>query len=563
MPRHALGQSGGRMTANAAIYFHQDGYVVDRADLKGRHAAGHGYLRAHIAGMDAGTPVTGTGPAGQASAFGKLVAEISPTAKPAWIAPLDLGRLSSIGALSLPGPSLTDAANLRLRIDPAAYSLIGITHTTASHHVMDDIASLLSAPIMPWDALICTSAAVRATVDAILCEARAYLAWRHGTPSRVASPQLPVIPLGVHTSDYAFTAHDRAAARANLAIADDEIVLLFVGRLSFHAKAHPHAMYTACEAVARRTGKRIVLIQSGWFANDAIKQAFEQGAAAWCPSVRALFADGRNADARTEAWRAADIFVSLSDNIQETFGLTPIEAMAAGLPCLVTDWNGYRDTVRDGIDGFRIATAMPAAPATDHLAVLFEAGALSYDHYCGQSSLTVSLDHARLEATLEALILQPDLRARLGGSGRKRAQDTYDWAVVFQQHRALWQHLSALRSDLSKTMPAAPRFAPARPDPARAFATYPTVAITGATRVTRTASPPDLAKIAADPLYPKPLLPDPKVWTHAQAVLTALPPGTTLSLAACAKSANVPLRSAILTAALLLKIGALRLELDL
>ena len=38
-----------------------------------------------------------------------------------------------------------------------------------------------------------------------------------------------------------------------------------------------------------------------------------------------------------------DIFVSLSDNIQETFGLTPLEGMASGLPVVATDWNGYRD----------------------------------------------------------------------------------------------------------------------------------------------------------------------------------------------------------------------------
>ena len=31
------------------------------------------------------------------------------------------------------------------------------------------------------------------------------------------------------------------------------------------------------------------------------------------------------------------MFVSLSDNIQETFGLTPIEGMASGLPLIVSD----------------------------------------------------------------------------------------------------------------------------------------------------------------------------------------------------------------------------------
>ena len=37
--------------------------------------------------------------------------------------------------------------------------------------------------------------------------------------------------------------------------------------------------------------------------------------------------------------------------MQETFGLTPLEAMAAGLPCVVSDWNGYRDTVRLFLEG--------------------------------------------------------------------------------------------------------------------------------------------------------------------------------------------------------------------
>ena len=53
---------------------------------------------------------------------------------------------------------------------------------------------------------------------------------------------------------------------------------------------------------------------------------------------------------------SSDIFISLSDNFQETFGITPLEGMASGLPVVVSDWDGYRDTVRDQIDGFTIPT---------------------------------------------------------------------------------------------------------------------------------------------------------------------------------------------------------------
>jgi hypothetical protein len=57
-----------------------------------------------------------------------------------------------------------------------------------------------------------------------------------------------------------------------------------------------------------------------WLASDA-------SAGLFCPSVRCLFVDGRDAVARERAWAATDVFTSLVDNFQETFGLTPIEAM--------------------------------------------------------------------------------------------------------------------------------------------------------------------------------------------------------------------------------------------
>ena len=57
---------------------------------------------------------------------------------------------------------------------------------------------------------------------------------------------------------------------------------------------------------------------------------------------------------RPELYNAADVFTSPIDNLQETFGLTPLEAMSCGVPQVVSDWDGYKDTVEDGITGFRI-----------------------------------------------------------------------------------------------------------------------------------------------------------------------------------------------------------------
>ena len=57
---------------------------------------------------------------------------------------------------------------------------------------------------------------------------------------------------------------------------------------------------------------------------------------------------------KTHLYRAADIYVSLSDNLQETFGISIIEAMAAGLPVIASDINGYSELISHNETGCRI-----------------------------------------------------------------------------------------------------------------------------------------------------------------------------------------------------------------
>ena len=118
-------------------------------------------------------------------------------------------------------------------------------------------------------------------------------------------------------------------------------------------------MYQALQKASTITGKKVILIECGWHANEAIAKAYIQASELACPNIKVVHLDGREVSNRKLAWASADIFCSLSDNIQETFGISPVEAMAAGLPCVVSDWDGYKDTVRDGVDGILIPTTMP------------------------------------------------------------------------------------------------------------------------------------------------------------------------------------------------------------
>lgn len=543
------------MSENAVVVFHQDSVLVARPDLKGRHSAGNGYFRAHLAAL-AGETIHASGHPSQKGPFEAFARALDPASKPNWIAPENIAGIAAVGTVMLPAPGLVEPSRLRGRLGDAAYSLVGVTHTTASHRILDALADVVAAPAMPWDAIICTSKAVRATVETVFVGAREELSQRVGANVSPPLPQLPVIPLGIHTADFEAGADERAAARAALGLEPEDVLLMFVGRLAFHAKAHPHAMYRAAERVARKSGKRLVLLQCGWFANDHIRDAFVEGAATWCPSVRALFNDGRQPDERRRAFAAADIFVSLSDNIQETYGLTPVEAMAAGLPCLVTDWDGYRDTVRDGVDGFAVPTLMPAAPFTEGLALLHEAEATSYDIYCGQSSLTVALDLARLEQALGALVGDASLRWLMGEAGRRRAREIFDWKPVFRRYQALWGELGAIRRDLGPKLARPPRGTIRRADPARLFATYPTGFLDGATRIAPAADAPDLALIARDRMFAPPLTPIPLARAMALAETVAKSGAT--SLADLAPRTGMPLPAVVLCAAMLLKLGVWR-----
>jgi len=463
-------------TINPAIVFEADGYRIDGARLMGRQAAGNGFLRAAIAARGGQPLVAYTPHKKSADLFASTVADIDPEAAAQWLPPGVFDALRKVGHLYMPGPDIGALARERLRAGPSAWSITGVTHTTASHGAMDAIADLAVAPVMPWDALICTSRAAAGTVRIVLDAQREYLKWRFGSGISTTLPQLPVIPLGVHCADFVFSPEDQRLARQALAIADDEIVALFVGRLSFHAKAHPHAMYGALEEVTRRTGRKLVLVQCGWFASKAIEEAFRAGAAAACPHVRCVFTDGRLDLSRRNSWAAADVFISLSDNIQETFGLSPVEAMAAGLPVVVSDWDGYKDTVRDGIDGFRIPTWMPPSGTGAAFAQAYECGLDTYDMYCGLTCQHVALDHRVLADRLAALATDPALRTKLGQAGREHARTVLDWPVVYRSYQMLWRELDRLRAPRAAAAPAAPApaVAPPRLDPFLAFEHYPT-----------------------------------------------------------------------------------------
>jgi len=466
---------------NPAIFYHPEAYSISGPKLMGRNAAGESFLRGFLKFSNQKEFWIQVVEQHHANDFAHKVST-SGRKKPIRVVNKhSLNELSRSGLVFYPGPGLGEHAYNR-SISKGSWSICGITHTTSSSGAMDSIVDLLISPIEPWDALICTSNAVKNNVLNLLQAQADYLRARLGI-TKLVLPQLPVIPLGIHTNDFNFSADQKITARDTLEISDNTLVVLFMGRLSFHAKAHPLAMYQALEMAVKHTKKDVVLIECGWHANKSIAQSFSDAAQQACPSVRVVNLDGRQALNRKLAWLCADIFCSLADNIQETFGIVPIEAMAAGLPVVVSDWDGYKDTVRDGIDGFRIPTLMPQEGLGLDLANRYALQLDSYDIYCGLSCSLISVDIQATKNAFISLFDSPELRRRMGEAGRQRAKENYDWEKIILQYEKLWSDLNQLQKFSVKEMK--PLFAswPARLDPFYSFRQYPTNSLTPQTRL--------------------------------------------------------------------------------
>lgn len=460
-----------------AIYFHPEAYTTTGPRLMGRHAAGESFLRGFLRYSTTDEFWVQVEARQHAQSFAEAARSNGRNEAVRVVEKRALGNLRDAGLLYYPGGNLSQQVQWRSFFGNEQWSVCGVTHTTASAGMMDALADLLVAPVQPWDAVICTSTAVKENVKQVLQAQATYLQQRLGA-TRFVLPQLPVIPLGIHTGDFNFDEAQRATARAELGADANTHVVLFVGRLSFHAKAHPLAMYRALQQAADQlpAGQRILLVECGWFANDAIGADYAKAARLACPAVQVVTLDGRMPDLRQRAWAGADVFCSLSDNIQETFGIIPIEAMAAGLPVVVSDWDGYKDTVRDGIDGFRIPTMMPPPGYGNDLALWHAMDVINYDHYCGYNCSLVAVDIAATAAAFTQLFASPELRARMGAAGRARARSDYDWATIIPRYEALWAELADQRR--AAGTPVRLRHpCPARLDPFHAFSSYPTATL--------------------------------------------------------------------------------------
>jgi len=459
---------------NAAIWYAQDGFDPVAKGINGRRVAGESFLKGFLRHADVDEFVILSKQMEEADPVRELAARLRPGMPLRAVSLIRPTGISPVETVFYPSPNYAAEAWRRAPYGTGAYALSGITHTTSTQAVMEGWMNWRVAPVEDWDAVICTSRAVQASVSFQLDLIDAHLK-RHlnATPGR--RPMLPVIPLGIHCDDFTPDPVARAALRERLGAAEQDVVFTTIARLTPHEKFDPLPIYLAMQAAQAKlpAGQKLHVAFCGVFREEYSRQVFAEGARRLMPDVGFALLDGAKAEDRKQALSGADVFMFLIDNIQETFGLAPIEGMAAGLPLLVSDWDGMKDTVTPDV-GFRVTSRALPGPHLAQEALRYQGGFDSYVQYCSLSSAMTEIDMGELTARILDLALNPGLRRKMGAAGQARARAVYDWAQVVPMMQALW---SEQRDRRHKAAARSVRYAadalPIAPSPTALFAAYP------------------------------------------------------------------------------------------
>jgi glycosyltransferase involved in cell wall biosynthesis len=165
-----------------------------------------------------------------------------------------------------------------------------------------------------------------------------------------------VVPSGVDCERFRPpSADERARTRARFAVSDGEIALVAVGALE-PRKGHRYlieAVAALAESAARSSdvfALKCFIAGHGSIRADLERQIAQLG----CAGRVAML--GRIEDPRELLW-AADIFAMPSLN--EGLGVAALEAMASGLPAIVSAVGGLREVVEHNATGILVEPARP------------------------------------------------------------------------------------------------------------------------------------------------------------------------------------------------------------
>ncbi len=343
----------------------------------------------------------------------------------------------SVCHLSDPMTEFAAMCQVRNAFSSKLFPITAVNHTISYVEYAAPTLGHIWQGCSPRDGIGCTSASSKAIMEAWYAHARQ----TRSIPNQWRQPQLDIIPLGVPDPElgqgHEQTETLRQSLREKFGVASETVFLLLYGRISIVDKMDVRPLFLALRRLRAKHPQLpfFLCIAGSMDGDDELKEQLQALATTWNISF-ALLPNPTRED-KKYLFAAADVFVSPVDNIQETFGLTLVEAAQSALPVIASDWDGYRDIIVQGETGFLVPTYAPIdTPNLDALAgVLF-----NKIHQLFRSQQT-SLHVPSLEKVLYALISDGALRRSMGQKAKERAARLYTFDTVVEDWLNFWQKL--------------------------------------------------------------------------------------------------------------------------
>ena len=362
--------------------------------------------------------------------------------------PGELGRLKTFPATAIAGEIdsrdyvfVTHGVDFyplgQVRLATRSFPISAIVHTIQSPTMM---LSYLAANIYAecFDSIVVTSEAGEHAVRALWDAASELLNGAFSQSLHRRPPLITRIPLGVDTDFLA--PGDKVEARRVLGFDPDSLIVLYLGRLSEKDKADLSPLLRAFSKLAP-TREDLRLVVAGQDTTGDYSERIRQICAELSIADKVSLLPNFVSTLKPYLYSAADIFVSPVDNVQETFGISVVEAMSCGLPVIASDWSGYRDLVVDGATGFLIPTEWKETYVRSLSPI-----ASVLPHHTARHCLAANtvVDPQCLTDRLADLIQHPEVRRAFGSNGRQRVLSRYSWQEIIKSLDNLWQQQSSI-----------------------------------------------------------------------------------------------------------------------
>lgn len=299
------------------------------------------------------------------------------------------------------------------------------THSQGQHGLGEKLAQLAGIPDAPHD----TVCALTPTFAEGL--RRHFTRWL--TPGKEPPFSTRILPHSVDTTQFQPVDDSaRAMARRTLGLPEEGVHATYFGRLTPNSKADLLPLIRCFHEVASQD---LHLVIGGVENIPGYVARLQKEALDLDLQKQIHFLPELTPTLRHLPYAAADFFVFPGDTVQEAMANTLLEALASGLPLLISDWDGMKDVSVDGVTGFHVPTYwMPGLDRTSELSP-----ALPQMTTYLMLAQSVWVDTAVMTQRLEELFANQELRDEMGRASRSRAEDLYSADSIWEQTTAIWR----------------------------------------------------------------------------------------------------------------------------